>query len=97
MLLSRSVFFFYFFFSDPPTTEIYTFSHTLSLPVALPIYARFLAEQGVDVSGLLDQADALRRDGATAIFVAIDGRAARSEEHTSELQSLMRITYAVYC
>src|SRR3546814_6907788 len=24
-------------------------------------------------------------------------RAARSEEHTSELQSLMRITYAVFC
>src|SRR3546814_10539287 len=25
------------------------------------------------------------------------GRAGRSEEHTSELQSLMRISYAVYC
>src|SRR3546814_4635880 len=25
------------------------------------------------------------------------GRAARSEEHTSELQSLMRISYAVFC
>src|SRR3546814_2826550 len=26
-----------------------------------------------------------------------DGRAVRSEEHTSELQSLMRISYAVFC
>src|SRR3546814_10195411 len=26
-----------------------------------------------------------------------DRRAARSEEHTSELQSLMRISYAVFC
>src|SRR3546814_7380180 len=26
-----------------------------------------------------------------------DDRAARSEEHTSELQSLMRISYAVFC
>src|SRR3546814_3191252 len=26
-----------------------------------------------------------------------DNRAARSEEHTSELQSLMRISYAVFC
>src|SRR3546814_8364280 len=26
-----------------------------------------------------------------------DGPAARSEEHTSELQSLMRISYAVFC
>src|SRR3546814_6396402 len=26
-----------------------------------------------------------------------DGKALRSEEHTSELQSLMRISYAVFC
>src|SRR3546814_4159576 len=26
-----------------------------------------------------------------------NGKAARSEEHTSELQSLMRISYAVFC
>src|SRR3546814_1521292 len=28
---------------------------------------------------------------------AEDGRGVRSEEHTSELQSLMRISYAVFC
>src|SRR3546814_6052902 len=28
---------------------------------------------------------------------AFDGSGARSEEHTSELQSLMRISYAVFC
>src|SRR3546814_3077866 len=28
---------------------------------------------------------------------AAGGRAGRSEEHTSELQSLMRISYAVFC
>src|SRR3546814_1736769 len=28
---------------------------------------------------------------------ALLGRARRSEEHTSELQSLMRISYAVFC
>src|SRR3546814_1558007 len=27
----------------------------------------------------------------------LDGRQIRSEEHTSELQSLMRISYAVFC
>src|SRR3546814_7071266 len=32
--------------------------------------------------------------GATALRTAI---MARSEEHTSELQSLMRISYAVFC
>src|SRR3546814_2592156 len=29
--------------------------------------------------------------------LALPGRDARSEEHTSELQSLMRISYAVFC
>src|SRR3546814_1596978 len=29
--------------------------------------------------------------------VGVEGRKARSEEHTSELQSLMRISYAVFC
>src|SRR3546814_5034793 len=39
-------------------------------------------------------------DAADAVFVHILARdlaQARSEEHTSELQSLMRISYAVFC
>jgi Cu+-exporting ATPase len=35
-----------------------------------------MQEQHIDISSLTDRADALRRDGATAIFTAIDGRAA---------------------
>src|SRR3546814_5877225 len=35
--------------------------------------------------------------GAEPMQVAALGRAVRSEEHTSELQSLMRISYAVFC
>src|SRR3546814_6810676 len=31
------------------------------------------------------------------VRAAADNRAPRSEEHTSELQSLMRISYAVFC
>src|SRR3546814_2910205 len=38
----------------------------------------------------------LRLLGATAC-TGCAGRLARSEEHTSELQSLMRISYAVFC
>src|SRR3546814_8345402 len=34
---------------------------------------------------------------ATSLFSQILGAAKRSEEHTSELQSLMRISYAVFC
>src|SRR3546814_1485539 len=30
-------------------------------------------------------------------YASINVRSARSEEHTSELQSLMRISYAVFC
>jgi Cu+-exporting ATPase len=38
--------------------------------------AKFLGEIGIDVSALQGEADGLRRDGATAIFIAIDGRPA---------------------
>jgi Cu+-exporting ATPase len=38
--------------------------------------ARFLAELNIATAALDAQAEALRRDGATAIFVAIDGKAA---------------------
>src|SRR3546814_3863567 len=34
---------------------------------------------------------------ATALIALLSGVAVRSEEHTSELQSLMRISYAVFC
>jgi Cu+-exporting ATPase len=36
----------------------------------------FLAEHGVDVAPLAEQADRLREDGATAIFAGVDGRVA---------------------
>src|SRR3546814_1858052 len=56
----------------------------------------------------LRRAVGTRRVGASALRLSVparrphhaaDGRAqgARSEEHTSELQSLMRISYAVFC
>jgi Cu+-exporting ATPase len=36
----------------------------------------FLTEKGIDVTAMAGEADKLRRDGATAIFAAIDGRLA---------------------
>src|SRR3546814_8130367 len=39
---------------------------------------------------------AFERERGVRIFIRLD-RAERSEEHTSELQSLMRISYAVFC
>src|SRR3546814_3297791 len=44
--------------------------------------------------------DYMYRDGSnwkTGAQVIFAGRITRSEEHTSELQSLMRISYAVFC
>jgi len=38
--------------------------------------AKFLAEHGIDVSPLAEQADRLREDGATAIFAGVNGRVA---------------------
>src|SRR3546814_5523715 len=52
------------------------------------------------VAGLDGDGDAhARRDRAYMAHLALDAvtRLVRSEEHTSELQSLMRISYAVFC
>src|SRR3546814_2377128 len=56
-------------------------------------------EGSVDSLDLLDAertlADARIADDQIDLFEALGG--GRSEEHTSELQSLMRISYAVFC
>src|SRR3546814_1279827 len=54
-------------------------------------------------SFLVDHVEGLRKDGyinKLRVFDVSNGSALvgqRSEEHTSELQSLMRISYAVFC
>src|SRR3546814_5561208 len=46
----------------------------------------------------LDEADELYRAASHVLSLnLIHGDAMRTEEHTSELQSLMRISYAVFC
>src|SRR3546814_9527254 len=49
------------------------------------------------VAGLLVHADGLLRALVAVGHVVAHGLVLRSEEHTSELQSLMRISYAVFC
>src|SRR3546814_2540331 len=47
-----------------------------------------------------DSADSRKNgssDSPVASALKFDSTSARSEEHTSELQSLMRISYAVFC
>src|SRR3546814_3068501 len=60
-----------------------------------PLAARAAAGQGA--AGRPPAAGADRRDGLGAAAGADQPAAPRSEEHTSELQSLMRISYAVFC
>src|SRR3546814_2141575 len=45
----------------------------------------------------LDRRHAARQAVLRDLHAQTDRRLARSEEHTSELQSLMRISYAVFC
>src|SRR3546814_8655056 len=102
----------------PAHTDIYTYSHTLSLHDALPICStasvaprpmNFLTVSGVAETRCSSAACSFN----TAIFIGFASIQAirtmtravtatvmivlRSEEHTSELQSLMRISYAVFC
>src|SRR3546814_4258136 len=60
-----------------------------------------LVAEGRSVVGLEAGAavDPARSDGADEVAHVVDQRLLwkRSEEHTSELQSLMRISYAVFC
>src|SRR3546814_1948723 len=89
-----------FFFNDTATTEIYTYGHTLSLHDALPISEHRSTKMVRPQSGSLRRISEslspgdggkLQRSERTRSSIP------RSEEHTSELQSLMRIPYAVFC
>src|SRR3546814_12509480 len=96
-----------FFFNDPATTQIYAYLHTLSLHDALPILVlTFLPSPPRRKSSLPDGSAAKvseTRPQKTKLKIARRGEffaarpAGRTDEHTSELQSLMRISYAVFC
>src|SRR3546814_1927119 len=100
----------YFYFNDTAHTEIYTYCHTLSRHDALPISATSpTCTARRRTSCRRTPASASRRSSATPNATSSRGSrppaspgtrrrsASRSEEHKSELQSLMRISYAVFC
>src|SRR3546814_3715637 len=77
--------------------------HCLALPLAIllaPALSRWIAlPEGVHAAILLlalPAAAVAMRDDLDHLPAA-KRRELRSEEHTSELQSLMRISYAVFC
>src|SRR3546814_2782761 len=98
-------------FIDPATTVTYTYGHTLALPDALPSAAVGEHRDVRRRQGQRRNVDAHDRAAADRERQAVphpDHRVDRpaervgnrvphrSEEHTSELQSLMRISYAVF-
>src|SRR3546814_9484117 len=90
-----------FFFNDTATTDIYTYRHTLSLHDALPILLLLKLQRPAAQAQMLppDGDGAGRDDDDLPPLGPAAGQIVgeRSEEHTSELQSLMRISYAVFC
>src|SRR3546814_1274740 len=79
---------------------------SLGCPKALVDSERIITKlraEGYAISGSYDAADVVLvntcgfLDSAKQESLEAIGEAMRSEEHTSELQSLMRISYAVFC
>src|SRR3546814_18388784 len=75
-----------FFVNDTATTEISTYCHSLSLHDALPISLDYSSWDAATL------ADFNKQNAFAGMRPEV-----RSEEHTSELQSLMRISSAVFC
>src|SRR3546814_15296143 len=92
----------FFFVNDTATTEIYTYLHTLSLHDALPIslvgrQSALPAPNGTMFLAFIASASASSSAIVLGAVQPFASNSVRSEEHTSELQSLMRISYAVFC
>src|SRR3546814_3871781 len=61
-------------------------------------YMRIFTRLGLRFRAVQADSGAIGGDASQEFHVLADsGEDARSEEHTSELQSLMRISYAVFC
>src|SRR3546814_4673659 len=52
---------------------------------------------GIDTAEKLEKVFTLKTTFEQSMMPTIEPQSSRSEEHTSELQSLMRISYAVFC
>src|SRR3546814_4651540 len=61
----------------------------------LRMYARWAEARGYKTE-LVEESPG-EEAGLKSVTIRVIGPNARSEEHTSELQSLMRISYAVFC
>src|SRR3546814_2436055 len=98
--------------AEPPpmmTTSWFSLWAMTNSPIYFSLLAEPLAQAGQIVTGppsasdaliggcILDVGERIERDGPCPGATESEHFAVRSEEHTSELQSLMRISYAVFC
>src|SRR3546814_5713583 len=99
----------WFFGKETTTTAVYSYGHTLSLHDTLPILlgqdpqlaagaGRIMVILGLgQPAGMIYTATAFFLEGLKRPVPGMIAMVARSEEHTSELQSLMRSSSAVFC
>src|SRR3546814_1861823 len=88
--------------ADPALLQDRHVDHTEDGPAVLQQRDQAAEERvaGDEALGAVDRVQDPDEFGAgilDAEFFAVDAMAGRSEEHTSELQSLMRLSYAVFC
>src|SRR3546814_14225365 len=86
-----------FFFNDTSTTEIYTYYTLFPYATLFRSHAADLLGRG-EARVMASDSEPMPAAASEAFdkAIALDAKD-RSEEHTSELQSLMRISYAVFC
>src|SRR3546814_1920560 len=75
-----------------PYTTLFRSEDDIPNMILLPLAAEALSVPFVASGGMADG-----RSLVAALALGADGVNMRSEEHTSELQSLMPISYAVFC
>src|SRR3546814_4796103 len=98
-MISHLVLFFLLMIRRPPrstrTDTLFPYTTLFRSSVGARGHSGILAARVI----LRDAANHLAKVGETFILdlLRVDGDRRRSEEHTSELQSLMRISYAVFC
>src|SRR3546814_5440749 len=75
--------------------------HDIPMYAQLYLQGRFdlddLISREINISEINDAYEELKKGAIARSVIGIVDLADRSEEHTSELQSLMRISYAVFC
>src|SRR3546814_4394317 len=91
--------------SIPPTESTAGVTSSLALDVIGAIWIDF--SMPISIGPIIESPPSSRsslaemladwRPSASAARASVNARRRRSEEHTSELQSLMRISYAVFC